>query len=134
MAYWICPGGCGTSYSDDDPKAIVRHVSECDYVDGSGQEYDVTVKWSVTHWYAATVKSSDLAAVTGARPFTDLTGYVLDRDGGDPDAALPAYLDDLAAGLAPETDGWEISRIYDARQDRKIRPGTQEGQGSNDRR
>lgn len=113
---WRCPG-CGTPYSEGDPDLIVRHVSECNYVDGSGQEYDVTLKWSVVHWYIGTVKSSALAAAAGSRPFTDLAGAVLDPDDDDPDAGLPTYLDDLAADLIPETDGWEISHIYDARRD-----------------
>lgn len=124
MKTWTCPGGCGTSHSENDPDLIVRHVSECDYVDGSGQEYDLTIKWSVTHWHIATVKSSDLAAATGARPFTDLTGYVLDPDDDDPDGALPGYLDELAADREPETDGWEISHIYDARRDQPRRAAT----------
>ena len=123
MPNWTCPG-CGTSYSQNDPDLITRHVSECDYVDGSGQEYDVTVKWSVTHWHVATVKSSDLAAATGARPFTDLTGYPLDPDDDCPDAGLPTYLDELGAAREPETDGWDISRIYDARRDEPRRDGT----------
>jgi hypothetical protein len=113
---WHCPG-CGTPYPEGDPDLIASHVSGCDYVDGSGQEYDVTLKWSVTHWYIGTVKSSALAAAAGARPLTDLAGAVLDPDDNDPDADLPTYLDDLAAGLSPETDGWEISHIYDARRD-----------------
>ena len=124
MPTWTCPGGCGTSYSQNDPDLITRHVSECDYVDGAGQEYAVTVKWSVTHWHIATVKSSDLAAATGARPFTDLTGRVLDPDDDDPDAELPTYLDELAADREPESDGWEISRMYDARLDQPRRAGT----------
>ena len=123
MPIWTCPGGCGTSHSENAPDLIVRHVSECDYVDGAGQAYPVTVRWSVTHLYVATANSSDLAAATGARPFTDLTGYVLDPDDDDPDAALPAYLDELAAGREPETDGWEISRIYDARRDQPRHAG-----------
>ena len=94
------------------------------YVDGSGQEYDVTIKWSVTHWYIATVNSSGLAAATGARPFTELTGRPLDPDDGDPDAELPTYLDELAADSAPEPDGWEISALYDARLDQPRRAGT----------
>jgi hypothetical protein len=64
MATWTCPG-CGASYSEDDPDLIAGHVGTCDYVDGSGQEYDVTIKWSVTRWHMATVKSSDLAAAAG---------------------------------------------------------------------
>jgi hypothetical protein len=122
---WRCPGGCGTSYSENDPDLITRHVSECDYVDGAGQEYDVTIKWSVTYCYAATVKSSDLAAGAGARPFTELTGRPLDQDVGDPDAELPAYLDELGAGCDdPEPDGWEIGALYDARRDQPHRPTT----------
>lgn len=39
MATWTCPG-CAKPYSEDDPKAIVRHVSGCDYVDGAGQPAD----------------------------------------------------------------------------------------------
>jgi hypothetical protein len=120
---WTCPG-CGTPYSQNDPDLIVRHVSECDYVDGAGQEYDVTLKWSVTHWRIATVRSSDLAAAAGAQPFTELTGYPLDPDHGDPDAKLPGYLDELGAGREPETDGWKVSRIYDARRDQPRRDGT----------
>jgi hypothetical protein len=120
---WTCPGGCGTTHPENDPDLIVSHVGQCDYVDGSGQEYPVTVKWSVTHWYVATASSSDLAAATGARPFTNLTGRVLDPD-DDPDAELPIYLDELGAGRAPEIGGWEISRIYDARRDQPRRPGT----------
>ena len=116
MTTWTCPG-CSTSYSQNDPDLITGHVRECNYVDGSGREYDVTVKWSVTHWYVATVRSSELAAATGARPFTDLTGHVLDEDDDDPDAELPTYLDDLAAHAEPESDGWEISDIYDAQRD-----------------
>ena len=123
MATWTCPG-CGTSYSQDDPDLITGHVSQCDYVDGAGREYDVTVKWSVTNWHIATVKSSDLAAATGTRPFTDLTGYVLDPDDDDPDAGLPGYLDELGADREPETDGWEISSIYDARRDQPRGAGT----------
>ena len=69
-------------------------------MDGSGQEYDVTLKWSVTHWYIGTVKSSALAAAARARPLADLAGAVLDPD-DDPDAGLPTYLDDLAAELIP---------------------------------
>jgi hypothetical protein len=121
---WTCPGGCGTSHSQNDPDLIVSHVGQCDYVDGAGQAYPVTVKWSVTHWYVATVNSSDLAATTGARPFTQLTGRVLDLDDDDPDAELPAYLDELAAAREPETDGWEISRIYAARLDQPGRADT----------
>jgi hypothetical protein len=124
VATWTCPGGCGTSHSHNDPDLITRHVSECDYVDGAGLEYDVTIKWSVIHWHIATVRSSDLAAATAARPFTGLTGRVLDPDDDDPDAALPAYLDELGADREPETDGWEISRIYDARLDQPRRAGT----------
>lgn len=123
MKTWTCPG-CGTSYSENDPDLITRHVSECDYVDGAGQEYDVVIKWSVTCWHIATVKSSDLAAAAGARPFTDLTGYVLDPDDDDPAAGLPGYLDELGADRDPETDGWEISRIYDARRDQSGPAGT----------
>lgn len=116
--YWACPG-CGTTYSTADPDQITGHVGDCNYVDGSGQAYDVTIKWSVTHWYVATVKSSELAAATSSRPFTCLTGHVLDLDDDDPDAELPTYLDGLPAAPArrPETDGWEISHIYDARRD-----------------
>lgn len=125
MPTWTCPGGCGTLHSQNDPDLITRHVSECDYVDGAGQEYDVTIKWSVTHWHVATVKSSDLAAAAGARPFTELTGRPLDRDAGGPDAELPAYLDELAAGCDdPEADGWEIGALYDARRDQPRRPTT----------
>jgi hypothetical protein len=100
------------------------HVSECDYVEGAGQEYDVTVKWSVRHWYLASVKSSDLAAATGARPFTDLTGRVLDLDDGDPDAELSAYLDELGSGCDPDSDDWRISALYDTRRDQPRRVGT----------
>jgi hypothetical protein len=122
---WTCPGGCGTSHSQNDPDLIVAHVKECDYVDGSGQAYPVTVKWSVTCWHIATVNSSDLAAVTGAQPFAKLTGYVLDPDQDDPDAGLPGYLDELARERDdPETDGWEISRIYAARLDQPGRADT----------
>jgi hypothetical protein len=125
---WTCPGGCGSSYAQNDPDLIVRHVGECDYVDGSGQEYDVTVKWSAVHWYITTVKSSDLAAVADARPFAELIGLPLDRDDDDPDGELPAYLDELAGGCDdPETDGWEIGALYDARRDQP-RTGTMEGE------
>jgi hypothetical protein len=122
---WRCPG-CGTPYSLNDPDLIVGHVRDCDYVDGNGQAYDLIVKWSVTHWHIATVPSSDLAAASGARPFTSLTGRVLDPDEEDPDAGLPAYLDDLAgdADCDPASDGWEISDLYDARRDQ---PGEQNG-------
>lgn len=123
MPIWTCPGGCGTSHSQDDPDLIVRHVSDCDYVDGPGQEYAVTVKWSVTHWYITTVNSSDLAAATGARPFTELTGRPLDLDDGDPDVKLAAYLDELADGCDPEPDGWKLGALYDARRDQPRRPG-----------
>jgi hypothetical protein len=122
---WTCPGRCGTSHSQNDPDLIVAHVRECDYVDGSGQEYDVTVKWSVVHWYVTTVRSSDLAAAAGAQPFAKLTGYVLDPDEDDPEVGLPGYLDELAGECdGPETDGWEISRIYDARLDQPGRGDT----------
>ena len=95
---------------------------DCDYVDGAGQAYPVTVRWSVTHWYIATVRSPDLASAAGGRPFTSLTGHVLDPDDDDPDAALPTYLDDLAADTGPAvTDGWEISSVYDARRDQPAR-------------
>lgn len=123
MPTWTCPG-CGTSYSQNDPDLITGHVSQCDYVDGSGQEYRVTVKWSVTHWHAATVSSSGLAAATGARPFAELTGRPLDRDDVGPDAELPAYLDELAASSIPEPDGWEIGDLYDARRDQPRRSAT----------
>lgn len=122
MPTWTCPGGCGTSHSHNDPDLITRHVSECDYVDGSGQEYDVTIKWSVTHWYIATVTSSDLAAATGAQPFTELTGRVIAARGTD--VELPTYLDELGDGCDPETDGWEIGALYDARLDQPRRAGT----------
>jgi hypothetical protein len=124
MPAWTCPGGCGTSHSETDPDLVAAHVKECDYVDGSGQEYYVTVKWSVVHWYVTTVRSSDLAAATGARPFTELTGRPLDPDDDDPDAELPVYLDELAQGCEPEPDGWEIGDLYDARLDQPSRPGT----------
>ncbi len=88
MATWTCPG-CGASYSENDPDLITGHVAACDYVDGSGHEYDVTIKWSVTRWHMATVKLSDLAAAAGARPLTDLRVRVLDPDDDDPDAELP---------------------------------------------
>jgi hypothetical protein len=126
VATWTCPG-CGTPYSQNDPDLIVRHVSECDYVDGAGQEYDVTVKWSVTQWHVATVKSSDLATAANGRPFSDLTGRVLDPDDGDrAEVGLPTYLDELAADRDPETDGWEISRIYAARLDQPRRADTRQ--------
>jgi hypothetical protein len=118
MATWTCPG-CGASYPEDDLGLITGHVGACDYVDDLGQEYDVTIKWSVTRWHIATAKSSDLAAAAGARPFSDLRGRVLDPDDDDPDDELPTYLDDLAtsADCDPASDGWEISDIYDARRD-----------------
>ncbi len=122
MPTWTCPG-CGTPYSQDDPDLITSHVRDCDYVDGSGQVYPVTIQWSVTHWHAVTVQSSDLAAAANGRPFSDLTGRVLDPDDGDrAEVGLPAYLDELAADLDPETDGWKIRRLYDARLDRPRRP------------
>lgn len=118
LSAWACPG-CGTPYPQGEPDLIAGHVRDCDYVDASGQPYDVTLKWSVVNWHTATVKSSDLAAAAGARPFTEVAGRILDPDDDDPDAGLPDYLDGLAeaAGRAPGSDGWEISRIYDARLD-----------------
>ena len=115
---WACPG-CGATYPQTDPDLITGHAGDCNYVDGAGQAYQVTVRWSVTHWYTATVASPDLAAAAGGRPFTSLTGHVLDVDDDDPGAALPGYLDELAADLTPETDGWEISSIHDARRDQR---------------
>lgn len=64
MATWTCPGGA-KPYSEDDPKAIVRHVSGCDCVDGAGQPADLHVKFSVVHYYLAAVRSDTLAGVTG---------------------------------------------------------------------
>ena len=115
---WDCPG-CGTSYPQGDPDLITGHVRDCDYVDGTGQAYDVTLKWSVIRWHAATVRSSDLAAATGGRPFARLAGTIIDPDDDDPDADLPDYLDELAAGAGSNrgSGDWEISQIYDARRD-----------------
>lgn len=119
MATWICPG-CTKPYSEDDPKAIVRHVSECDYVDGAGQPIDVHVKFSVVHWYITAVRSDELAEVTGGLPFRALLGRVEDgfEDEGTEDA-VAGFLHTLTEDAGPaEADGFEISDVYDARRDR----------------
>ena len=115
---WTCPG-CGTGYPEAGPGLVAGHLRACDYTDAAGMPYPVTLKWSVVHWHIATVSSADLAAAAGARPFTELAGVVLDRDDADPDAALAGYLDSLEAARGPARDGWEISRIYDARRDQR---------------
>lgn len=122
-ATWECPG-CGTPYPQAHPDLITGHVRDCDYVDGTGQAYDVTLTWSVIRQHAATVRSSDLAAATGGRPFDRLAGVILDPDDDDPDAGLPDYLDELAAGAGSDrgSGDWEISQIYDARRDQPRTP------------
>lgn len=127
MATWTCPG-CAKSCSDDDPKAIVGHVSECDYVDGAGQPIDLNVKFSVVHYYIAAVRSGKLAEVTGGLPFRDLHGRVEDGfEDEDTEEAVAGFLSSLAEAQGPaEADGFEISRVYDARLDR---PGGPLGRG-----
>ena len=119
MATWACPG-CTKPYPEDDPKAVVRHVSECEYVDGAGQPIDLAVKFSVVHWYIAAVRSDNLAEVTGGLPFADLRGRVEDGfEDEDTEEAVAEFLDSLAEAVGPaESDGFEISDVYDARRDR----------------
>jgi hypothetical protein len=133
MATWACP--CGrASYSENDPDLIVRHVSECDYVDGAGQPIDLAVKFSVVHYYIATVRSDKLAEVTGGLPFRDLRGQV--EDGFEDEnnkEAVAEFLNSLTEAEGPvEADGFEVHRVYDARRDhpREPLPGasTVEGQ------
>lgn len=119
MATWTCPG-CTRPYSEDDPKAIVRHVSGCDYVDGAGQPADLHVKFSVVHYYLAAVRSDTLAGVTGGLPFPALLGRVEDGfEDEDTEDAVAAFLNTLTEDVSPAgADGFEISDVYDARRDR----------------
>jgi hypothetical protein len=118
MATWTCPG-CAKPYPEDDPKAIIRHVSECDYVDGAGQPIDVHLKFSVVHWYITAVRSDTLAEVTGGLPFPALLGRVEDGfEDEDTEDAVAEFLNTLTEDAGPaEADGFEISDVYDARRD-----------------
>jgi hypothetical protein len=101
MAAWTCPG-CTRPCSEDDPEAIVRHVSECDYADGAGQPADLHVKFSVVRCYLTAVRSGKLAGVTGGLPFRALRGRAGDRFGDEgTEDTVAGFLDSLAEAAGP---------------------------------
>lgn len=128
MAIWTC-AGCASSYSDDNPDVIVRHVNDCDYVDGAGRPVVLLVKFSGRGHYMARVRSDELAEVTGGLPFRALRGPV--EDGyPDEDAAdrITGFLSSLTEAAGPaEVARFEISDVYDARLDQSRLSPHQQG-------
>lgn len=111
MARWHCKG-CGESYSENDADCIVDHVQACDYVDGAGEPVTVVVRWAEVRWHIAKVAATDLAAVTGSRPFAQLRGEA-SLNGGDR-KALARYLTGLDG--CPHTIDVNVSDVYPYRE------------------
>jgi hypothetical protein len=117
MTTWACPG-CGATCDDNQPDQITGHVQACDYVDGTGQPPDLTVKFSATAWYITTVRAGQLAAATGGLPFTAVRGPVEDGFADeDTEDRVTEFLASLSEGGPAEMDGWEIGDICPARLD-----------------
>jgi hypothetical protein len=79
MSHWHCKG-CGVFYKNADPDAVVRHVNDCDYVDGTGAPVTVQLVIRSVSSYIVRVPAGELAAAFG-HPLGELTECSPDEEG-----------------------------------------------------